>query len=100
MTPVYEEFAVNQRIDGAILADVVPPGVVQAPSGLELYEGVLYVTDNATSRIHAFSKAGEELRFLDTGLPPGSLAGVTIGPDGKAYFVEKPTGAVFRIDPM
>lgn len=80
------------------LADVIAPGVLQAPSGLELHEGILYVSDNATSKIHAFELDGTEIRTLDTGLPPGALAGFTIGPDAKAYFVNALTSQVYRVD--
>jgi hypothetical protein len=98
-TPNYE--AIDAKVvDGAMLTVVVPPGILTSPSGIELHEGHLYVTDNATSRIHAFDLQGQEVRQLQTNFAPGSLAGLTIGPDGKVYFVEKPTGWVHRIDPM
>lgn len=85
-------------VTGAALEDVVPPGTLQLPSGLALADGVLYVVDNATSRIHAFDTAGRSIRTLDTGLPGGSLAGIAIGPDGKAYFTDMGSGIVRRID--
>lgn len=99
VSPNYDAIQTT-TFDGAALVDVVPAGLLSAPSGLVIHDDLLFVTDNATSRIHAFAKSGVEQRFLDTGLPPGSLAGLAIGPDDKAYFVEKPTGAVYRIDPM
>jgi hypothetical protein len=98
-TPQYEELASNQQIDGATLVDVVPAGTLVSPSGLELDEGILYVTDAATGRIHAFdSTTGAEVRSLDTGLEAGALAGFAVGPDRKAYFVDNPAGVVYRID--
>ena len=99
VTPNYE-FIDARIIDGAELTVVVPPGVLTSPSGLALHEDLLYVTDNATSRIHAFDLEGNEVRHLDTSYPPGSLAGIAIGPDEKAYFVDKPNGSVQRIDPL
>lgn len=87
-------------VDGAVLSDLVPAGALDAPSGLALDRGFLYVTDRATGVIHAFDAAsGEETQTLDTGLGAGALAGITIGPDGKAYFVDSNASRVYRVDP-
>ncbi len=100
VTPNYDSI-VTSAIDGAILTDLVPAGRLTAPSGLVIADDVVFVTDNGSSAIFAFDKTtGEELRYLQTGFPAGSLAGMAIGPDNKAYFVDKPTGSVYRIDPM
>lgn len=95
-----EPVAARLRIEDAVITDVVPPGTLQAPSGIELHEGLLYVTDNATSRFYVFDLAGQVLRTLDTGLPPGSLAGLAFGPDGKVYFTDLLGGRIYRIDPL
>jgi hypothetical protein len=95
-----EELAERRLIDGAVIADVVPPGTLEAPSGLELHGDLLYVTDNATGRFHVFDLDGKPIRELDSGLPPGSLAGFTFGPDGKIYFADLLTSRVYRIDPL
>lgn len=94
----YDPLTVHHFVDGAVIVDVVPPGTLQQPSGIALHDGVLYVTDHATSAIHAFDLEGALIRSLDTGLPPGTLAGITIGPDGRAYFVDQLTASVLRID--
>jgi hypothetical protein len=94
-----EPTAQRKRVEGAIFTDVVPPGTLEAPSGLEIRGELLYVSDHATSRFYAFDLQGQLVRTLDTGLPPGSLAGFNFGPDGKIYFVELPTARVYRIDP-
>ena len=88
------------RMNGAEVTDVVPPsfGLV-APSGLEIKGDYVYVSDNATSRITAFTRAGEQVNYLDTGLPPGSLSGMAFGPDGRLYFVDILGNRVLRIDP-
>jgi len=78
--------------------EVVPPGTLEKPSGLEVYKGNIYVTDTATSTFHVFDKTGKELRRLETGLPPGSLAGMAFSPTGKLYFTDKVAGKVLRID--
>ena len=86
-------------MDDAVLTDVVPPGVLVAPSGLELRNDVLYVSDNGTGRIVAFDLNGKQLNALDTGLGPGALAGMAFGPDGKIYFVDMIGSRLMRIDP-
>lgn len=96
--PVPDPMVLHETVDGATLVDVVPAGILEAPSGLELFGDVLFVTDNATSRIHAFELDGTPIRQLDTGMESGTLAGFTIGPDGKAYFVDLQTSRVYRID--
>lgn len=87
-------------VQDAVLVDVVPPGTLEAPSGIELHDDLLFVTDNATSRFYVFDLAGKFIRHLDTGLPPGSLAGFTFGPDGKVYFTDMLSSRAYRIDPL
>lgn len=74
--------------------------VLEQPSGIESSGGLTFVTDAATSKIHAFDNAtGALVRSLDTGRPPGSLAGLNFGPEGKIYFVDRLASRVYRIDP-
>jgi hypothetical protein len=95
-----EKMAVSIEMDGATLTDLVPASAgLEQPSGIALDGWMLLVSDNATSRITAYSLEGKELQRLDTGLPPGSLAGLTVGPDGKVYFVDMIESRVLRIDP-
>lgn len=81
----------------AALSVVVDDGVLEEPSGLALANGVLYVSDHKTSKIHAYTLAGEPLRTLDTGLPEGTLAGIEVRGD-HLYFTDMLEGRVFRID--
>ncbi|HVH48088.1 MAG TPA: hypothetical protein VM925_37400 [Labilithrix sp.] len=79
---------------------LVGGGVLAAPAGIEASGGLVFVTDAATSQIHAFKVGtGELVRSLDTKLPPGSLAGLNFGPDGKIYFVDRLASRVYRLDP-
>ncbi|HEV8247363.1 MAG TPA: hypothetical protein VGP93_16405 [Polyangiaceae bacterium] len=93
-----DPIAVHQRVEGTHFDEVVSADQLQSPSGLVLYQGVLFVTDNATSSVLAFTLEGKLLRRLDTGLPPGSLSGITIGPDGRAFLADLATAEVFRVD--
>ncbi len=43
-------------------------GELEAPSRIALKDDILYVTDNAPSRISAFSRDGERLDYLDLDL--------------------------------
>lgn len=99
--PAMEPMASSYAMNGAVIADVVPAssGLVKVPSGLEIHNDVLYVSDNATGRLSAFSLAGEQVNYLDTGLPAGSLGGMAFGPDGKLYFVDMVGNRVLRVDP-
>jgi sugar lactone lactonase YvrE len=77
---------------------LVPQGVLQKPSGLALVDDTLYVTDNATSRIHRFDITGKLLQAFDTGLPAGCLAGIAMGPDATLYITNLLTGGVHRVE--
>lgn len=99
-SPVYEELARFDVIDGATLTETVSPGVLTSPSGMALSDGVLFVSDNGEGVLHAFDLEGNLLRSLDTGFPAGTIAGITIGPDGSLYFVDQAEGAVFLVEPL
>lgn len=95
-----EDVVLRKRVDDAVIVDVVPPGTLEQPAGIELHDGLVFVTDAATSRFYAFDLTGKLVRHLDTGFPPGSLAGFTFAPDGKIHFVDRLSGRVYRIDPL
>lgn len=95
----YDPIRTHYAVDGAELRDIVKAGRLGVPSGLTLYAGVVFVTDALTSRIVAYDRLGHTLASLRTGLPPGSLGGITIGPDGRAYFADAVGRRVLRIDP-
>ncbi len=96
----YDPIPVHARMSGAVLEEVVPPGLLERPSGLTLHQGVLFVTDNLSSQVYAFTTQGELVRSLDTGLPAGSLSGIVIGPTGRAFLANLATSEVYRIDPL
>lgn len=94
----YETLRASGMMDGATVTELVRPGRLQKPSGLALSGDVLYVTDNETSLIYAFDTAGNLKKTFDTALPPGSLAGITVGPDAKLYIANLLTGAAQRVE--
>jgi hypothetical protein len=97
--PNYDAVATHQVMTGTSLRAVVAPGLLTTPSGLTLHDGLVFVSDHATSTLYAFTNEGELVRKLDTGMPPGTLTGITIGPDDKLYFADGITGRVYRVDP-
>lgn len=93
-----EPMGTCMNMDNAALSEIVPGGTLVAPSGLEIRNELLYVSDNATSRITVFTLDGEQVNYLDTGLPQGSLSGMAFGLDGKLYVVDMVGERVLRID--
>jgi hypothetical protein len=87
------------EVDGATLTELVPPNVIQAPSGIALRAGKLFVSDNATSKIMVFALNGTLEREITTELPAGSLAGIAFDPrDGKLYVADLLAASVWRVD--
>ena len=67
------------------------------PSGLELHDGKLWITDNRTARIWAFDLEGNLLDYLDTGLDDGALMGIEFDADGNLYAVDAENDEVIKI---
>jgi len=99
--PIKESGTIVQEYTGIDWVEVVPQRtVLTAPSGIAVHDGILYVSDNATGKIHAFdvrSDFGEELAVVDTGLEAGSLMGIEVGPDQRLYLVDF-GGRVLRLE--
>ena len=88
------------KMSGATLTTLVDGAEVDmsAPSGLALYDGLLYVTDNETSKVLAFDPIdGALIDWLDTGLPKGSLMGIEFGTDGSMWLVDAVEDRILRI---
>ena len=93
-----DPIAVHVQMDGATLDEIVPPGTLNAPSGVAFSDDTLIVTDNATSKIWWFGRDGAVKGSVATDLPAGSLAGVAVGPDGKLYVSDLKTGQAYRVE--
>ena len=71
---------------------------LSAPSGLALHDGRLFVTEHGISAITVFElEKGEAVGRLAT--PADEIMGVTIGPDGKIWYVDAGAHELVRIDP-
>jgi hypothetical protein len=67
---------------------------------MALYEGLLYVTDRADGVIHAFTRTGELVNWLDTGVGADAITGVAVSASGAVYFLDVSAERLFRIDPL
>ncbi len=95
--PLYEELADSRTYSNVDIQTVVDDDVLDLPSGLVIYDDVLYVGDHATGEIIAFDLDGEELHRFDTGLGADALTGLEIGPNGQLWFTNMLTGSVYHI---
>ncbi|WP_373048766.1 hypothetical protein [Vulgatibacter sp.] len=95
-----ERGTIVEEWGGQEWGELVPAsaGLLQAPSGLALHGGYLYVGDNATGEILAFDLEGNLVNRLTTGVAPGALMGLEPGPDDRLYFADA-TGRIVRIEP-
>ena len=70
-----------------------------SPAGIEISEGVLYVSDHDNGQIIAYGvDTGYELGRLETGKK--GIMGIKADKDGKLWFVSSMTHEVYRIDPQ
>lgn len=67
------------------------------PSGIELNQGRIFVSDHSNGQISAYSLDGKLLDTLATGAK--GIMGITIGPDGKLWYVDRSAQTVVRVDP-
>lgn len=97
-----EAGTVHRRVDGGVLETLVDAesSGLQRPSGIALFGGVLYVGDNATSILYAFSLDGTLIDWVDLGLPEGSLMGLEFDPAGNLYFVDAVGESLYRLQPL
>jgi DNA-binding beta-propeller fold protein YncE len=78
-------------VDGATL-----DAEMSSPSGIELVDGVLFVSDPIEGRVFGFDLDGELLDWLDTGFPPGSLLGMAFDEQGDMWIVDAAADQVRR----
>ena len=96
-----EPETIHYEMVGATLStfiDGVDFGMV-APSGIDIIDDILFVTDNETSEIIAFDMAGEEIDRLDTRLAPGSLMGVAVRSMEEIWLVSATEDRIYRLQP-
>jgi hypothetical protein len=70
---------------------------VERPSGVELHDGLLFVSDNATSEISAWTLEGEQVDALQLDVAPGGLMGFTFDDVGRLYVVDAIANRLLRV---
>jgi len=99
ITPNYDDCYLVSMEGGVIetLVDGEEIGL-EKPSGLALIGDHVLVTDNGTSKILAFDKVtGELIDWLETGLPAGSLMGLTTDQEGGLFLVDAVANHVIHL---
>lgn len=72
---------------------------MEAPSGLALHDGVLYVTDNETSTIFAFDIEGRLLDSVKLDVDEGGLMGIEVRGADDIWVVDAEDDKVLRLQP-
>lgn len=102
VTPNYDGTRQNRMTGGTLETFVSGAEVeLQRPSGLALANGIVYVTDNASSRVVAFDREGRRVDWVDLSsvAPAGSLQGIAVDARGHLYVTDAVTDRVLEIAP-
>lgn len=95
LPPQFEELRVHLQMRDEVW-EVFAEGLTE-PSGIELSNGVVYVSDASTGEIVGFDvETTEELGRFDT--PAGRIAGIKVGPDNNLWYVDRREDTVVRVD--
>jgi DNA-binding beta-propeller fold protein YncE len=97
--PNYDS-CIMRKVKGATLTTLVdgPAVGLVSPSGIALWDDLLFVADHETSTIHAFDPSGTRVDWLETGLPAKSLQGLDVDPQtGDLYVVDSLAWKIYRI---
>lgn len=101
MGPNYDGIREQRRMEDAMImtfVDGMTTGGMELPSGIDLDNGILYVSDHQSSVIFAFSLEGELLDYLLLGRGEGAIMGLDVV-DGVLYVVDASRNELLRITP-
>jgi len=94
---INEPLAQHWRISSVTWEVFIDAGLNE-PSGIEVKDGRLFVSNHATGEIHAYNtETKEKLGSVTT---QAGIMGLQIGPDGKLWFVNSEDDGVYRLDPQ
>jgi sugar lactone lactonase YvrE len=100
MAPNYDG-DVQYLMNGAQLTTLVDGSMIgmQHPSGLLLTDTLIFVTDNATSRVLAFDRMGRLVDWVDLSaqVQAGGLMGLTFDANGNLFFVDAAGNRVLEL---
>ena len=93
---------VQRQVTGATLTSIVRGAAVgmSKPSGLELHNDMVFVSDNDTGRIFAFTKTGELIDWVELDVPRGALMGMAFDGAGALYVVDAVNEQILKITPQ
>ena len=86
-------YPVHNRMDDAVITTLVSKDL-EEPSGMALYDGLVWVSDHATGRIAGYDMTGAIVDWVD--VDPG-IMGIAFGPDGSLYYANGETNEVVRM---
>jgi hypothetical protein len=99
ISPNYDS-VVQDYMNGGELITLVDGTALEvemtSPSGLELVDGVLFVSDPVQARVYGFDVDGVLLDWLDTGLPAGSVMGMAFDEQGDMWIADAAANQVRR----
>ena len=75
---------------------------LSSPSGIALYEGLLFVSQNGNGDITGFNLDSDGKGFSNSrtvSTNAGSIMGLEVGPEGKLWYVDSLNNLVIRLDP-
>lgn len=102
MGPNYDGGSQYRMMD-ATLTTIVDSSVseLQSPAGLALHDRMIFVSDNASSRLYAFDLMGHVIDWLDLSgdVMPGALQGIAFDADGALYVADGVGNRVLKVSP-
>ncbi|MCA9523934.1 MAG: hypothetical protein KC609_23355 [Myxococcales bacterium] len=102
ITPNYDG-STQLKVDNATLTTLIEGSTMkmERPSGLEIHDDVLYVTDNKTSVIYAFTLQGKLIDYLQIHetIPSGSMMGIALDKSNRIYLVDSTGNRIIRLSP-
>lgn len=101
VTPNYDGTDQAKMVD-AQLTTLIDDSELTKPAGLELHDGHLYVTDNASSTIYAYTLDGEQVDSMDVSkfVPEGSLNGMALDDQNRIYVTDAQNHRILRLEPV
>lgn len=97
LQPEGEPLAEFSEMKGATVETFVAEGLLE-PSGIAIGDGLLFVGDHASGRIHAYSlESGALVDSLQT--PAKALMGLELDGSGRLWFVDAEAQTVTRVEP-
>lgn len=94
---INEILAQHWRMNGVEWEVFVETGLNE-PSGIDIKDGRVFVSNHANGEIHAYSmESKEKLASVTT---QAGIMGIQVGPDGKLWYVNSQDDGVYRLDPQ